>query len=167
MTMKTTHTYISLMFLITVMLAIVACKKDEVVDQPEIITALLGDLIDVINFTSGGHYLYELSFKNDGTFTERSSSYGTYEEQDENELSGWFVRTGNFETHKNNLYCTFNKVVSWDSFYGGEPETTGATGTVFENCTYTIQNNTLELNYITYPADVPEVTVREYHRAEN
>lgn len=165
--MKKIDSCFKLMLFFTILVISAACKKDEVVEPPEINIDLLGDWVYVINLASGGHYLYELSFKNDGTFTEKSSAYGTYEEQDENELSGWFIRTGNFETHKNNLYCTFTKVVSWDSFYGGEPETSDITGMIFENCTFTIQNNILELNYITYPADAPVLTVRQYHRPEN
>lgn len=127
---------------------------------------LIGTWADTENALSGGYYVNELIFDN-SSFTEKSNSYGIYNEQDNNELSGWFVRTGNYELYKNKITFNAKEVVSWDSFTGGEPITTNESKVIFENCTYTINNNILELNYITYPADAPVNTIRQYKKRDD
>lgn len=128
---------------------------------------LIGTWVDTANALPNVYYINELIFDNNNSFTDKSSAYGIYSGQANNELSGWFVRTGNYELDKNKIGFLAEKVVSWDSFFGGDPVTTIETYVIFENCTFTINNNILELNYITYPADAPENTIRQYKKRNN
>lgn len=101
-------------------------------------------------FIQGGYYVYGLIFNNSTSFLEKSSSHGIYRRQGKFELSGWFERTGYYELNDNKMIFASEKVVSWDSFFGGEPTTNFETQEIFENCTFKINDNILELNYTTY-----------------
>jgi hypothetical protein len=151
-----------ILFVITVLL-FSSCEKradDKLISD----NLIIGTWVDTTNANPGGYYINELILNNNATFTDKSSSYGIYNGQVKNELSGWFERTGNYEVNGNKISFVSKKVVSWDSFYGGDPVTNLETQVIFENCTFMINNNILELNYITYPADAPENTIREYEK---
>ncbi len=126
--------------------------------------ALIGTWADTVKASPNGYYINELIFDNTTLFTDKSSAYGIYNGQNNNELSSWFVRTGNYVLDENKINFNAKEVVSWDSFFGGDPVTTIKTQVIFENSTFSINNNILELNYIIYPADAPENTIRQYKK---
>jgi hypothetical protein len=127
---------------------------------------LIGTWIDTVPSLPAGYRVIELIFDNDAFFTEKSSSYGIYEGQETDGLSGWFIRMGRYSLNEGKINFLAEKVISWDSFFGGEPDTTFEEIAIFEDCNYIIQNNVLELNYTTYPLDAPENTMRQYKKAE-
>ena len=154
------------MLSVILILLVFACdtKDDDILIGDNM---LIGTWVDTVNALPNGYYINELIFDNNNSFTEKSSAYSIYSGQANNELSGWFVRTGNYELDTNKIGFLAEKVVSWDSFFGGAPDTTIETYVIFENCTFTINNNKLELYYITYPADAPEITLRHYKKRNN
>lgn len=154
-----------ILFLISIFISFSCEKKDD--DKLINDNELIGTWVDTVYAKPSGYRVYELIFNSTSSFTDKSSSYGIYNDQDNDELSGWFVRTGNYEVNNNKLKLISKKVVSWDSFFGGNPVTSSETQIIFENCTFTINRNILELNYITYPADAPENTTRRYKKLDN
>jgi len=141
---------------------IFGCGKEADTSKGE--NVLVGNWIDTETVRPIGRYVNELRFNTDLTFSSKSSTYGIYGGQGPNDLSGWFEFTGNYSISGNKIGFLSHKVVSYDSFYGGSPETRVQNQVLFENCTYAIIDNILKLNYITYPADAPENTLREYKK---
>lgn len=137
-------------------------KKEN--DKFKIDNSLIGTWVETVNATPSGYYVHELVFNNDLTFSDKSSSYGIYSSQGKNELSGWFIRTGNYDINNDKLNFISKKNISWDSFYGGSPVTVFKTQIIYENCSFKLNGDKLELNYTTYPADAPENTIRLYER---
>lgn len=154
------------MLLIVLILLVSSCNKkdnDILIDN----NVLVGTWVDTVFALHNAYYINELVFNGNKSFTEKSYAYGIYSGQATDELSGWFERTGTYELDINKIEFLAEKVVEWDSFNGGEPVTTNETSMIFENCTFTVNNNILELNYITYPADAPENTTRQYQMKSN
>jgi hypothetical protein len=150
--------------IITLLLSSCA-KKDDVklIDN----NSLIGTWADTITVSTNGYYVDELIFNNNSSFTDKSNAYGVYEGQNDKELSGWYVRTGNYELNESKVSFNAKKTVSWDSFFGGDPVTTIKTQVIFEGCTFSINNDTLKLEYITYPADAPEITIKKYTKRKS
>jgi len=163
--METKLTYQWILLLIIIPLFF-SCEKraDELMINDNV---LIGTWADTIKASPGGYYIYELVFDNNNSFTDRSGAYGIYNGQHNNELSGWYVRTGNYELAENKISFSAEKTISWDSFFGGNPITTNDKQVIFLNCTFKISNDTLELNYITFPADGPENTIAKYKKRNN
>ncbi len=60
-----------------------------------------------------------------------------------------------------------HKYTWWDSFYvGSQPATVIKDGILYDNCSFKIKGDILELNYISYPADAPVNTIRQYKRVK-
>ena len=152
-----------IILLITSVLLFTSCEKSAI-DRYNNENLLIGTWTDTVNVYPRGYYVYELIFNNSTSFLEKSSSHSIYSGQDKFELSGWFERTGYYELNDNNIIFASEKVVSWDSFFGGEPTTNFETQEIFENCTFKINDNVLELSYIIYPADAPVNTIRHYKK---
>lgn len=153
---------IILSFFLTI--GIFGCGKEA--DTPKGENVLVGNWIDTETAQPNGSYVNELRFNNDLTFSSKSSNYGIYGGQNPNDLSGWFEFTGNYSINSDKIGFISHKVVSYDSFYGGSPETKVQDQILFENCTFNIKDEILEINYITYPADGAENTKREFIRVK-
>ena len=154
-----------ILFLIIIPLFFSCNKKanDIITDD----NVLIGTWADTVSSSPGGYYIYELVFDKYDSFTDKSDAYGIYNWQHNNELSGWYMRTGNFTSEGNKISFSTEKAISWDSFFGGNPITTTEKQVIFINCTFKISNDTLELSYITFPADGPENTIRKYKKRNN
>lgn len=139
-----------------------SCENEE--DDTPAGNLLTGRWVNTVEANPDGYYTDELIFNDDASFTEKSNSYGIYDGQDDDELSGWYERTGTYQITGDQLSFVSDKVVSWDSFFGGDPVTRYETREIFEGCTFRISNNTLEITYIIYPADAPENTTRQYQK---
>ena len=124
--------------------------------------------IDTVSVSQdGGYYVNQLTFNDDETFTAKFSTFGIYPAQSKNELSGWLVYTGNYTVSNDSLYFTANEVTSWDSFFNKDPETVHEPQLIFENCTFKLNDGLLRLSYTIYPADAPEITVRQYQSLDD
>jgi hypothetical protein len=125
---------------------------------------LVGFWVDTIAAYPTGYYINKLDFDKYGKFTEASYSFGIYSGQAINDLSGWYVRNGTYTIEENKIDFLSKKVVTWDSFSGGEAVTTYDSYPIFEDCSFSITSDTLEIRYITYPADAPINTLRHYQK---
>jgi hypothetical protein len=129
------------------------------------LNVLSGTWRDSVVALPRGYYINELKVMNNSTFTSKGSSYGIYNGQSANDLTGWFEYSGTFTLNSNNINFTSHKFTSWDSFYvGSQPQTKIQDQIIFENCTFKIEGEILEINYTTYPADAPVNTMRQYKR---
>ncbi len=150
-------------FLLIIVL-IVSCKKDDNNFPNENGSMLTGTWLETIMAQPGSCYTNQLTFNIDSTFSSKTSSYGIYSGQGQNDLSGWFEFVGKYTRDGDSLDFISHKVTSWDSFYGGQPQTQLTDQQLFDNCRFTIHDQILEITYITYPADAPEKTQRQYKK---
>jgi len=117
-----------------------------------------GTWTDTTAMQPKGYYVTQLDLNSNGSFVLTSHTYGAYTNQTINDLSGYYEYYGNYVLSSRNIYFVSKQSVSWDSFTGGNAITTVKDLELFKSCTYVIKNDTLELTYITYPADAPVST---------
>ena len=111
------------------------------------------------------NHLYELKFNDDRTFTSKIRYYGIYSGQSISDLSGFHENSGNYVQDLNKLTLNSHQYTWWDSFYvGSQPKTVVKDEILYENCSFKITGDILELNYTTYPADAPVNTTRQFAR---
>ena len=123
---------------------------------------IYGVWIDTVTAQPQGYYIHELVIQPNGSFLSGARMFGIYSGQGDNELSGYFEQYGNYVLSKQNIYFVAKQTVSWDSFTNQPPLTSVKDVVIFESCTYKVNGKTLELTYITYPADAPVITKRIY-----
>ncbi len=148
-----------------ILLILASCQPDEYV-QPMDSDLLIGTWRDTADAQPQGYYIYELECRPDSIFTARTSAYGVYVGHPADELSSWFEYQGDYVQHIDSLFCIAHQLTSWDSFFGGQPEIKNRDRILFEDCRFAIQVDTLEMNYITSPADHPVQTQHRYIKAE-
>lgn len=143
-------------FLISVLLFASCSKQDD--------GLLMGTWTNKHDALPNGYYVYELMFFNDSAFIAKTSSFGIYTGQAQDDLTAWFEYSGYYSQKVNKLCFFSNKYTFLDTFYGNQPHTIIKDEILFQNCTFKISNNILELNYTTFPADAPVNTVMQYNR---
>ena len=98
-----------------------------------------------------------LAFDSDGRFTFTVNTYGVYENTDA--LSAYEKLRGHYAVESNRLVLELRSNEIWDSFYkNSTPSTSAITGTLFDDCMFSIAGNELRLRYTSYPADAPVPT---------
>lgn len=127
---------------------------------------IYGVWIDTVAAQPQGYYVHQLVIQPNGSFLSGTRTFGIYSGQGKNELSGYFEQYGNYVLSKQNIYFVAKQSVSWDSFTNQPPLTSVKDVVIFESCTYRIYRETLELTYITYPADAPVITKRSYTKIQ-
>ena len=128
---------------------------------------IYGVWIDTVTAQPQGYYIHELVIQPNGSFLSGARMFGIYSGQGDNELSGYFEQYGNYVLSKQNIYFVAKQTVSWDSFTSQPPLTSVKDVVIFESCTYKVNGKTLELTYITYPADAPVITKRIYTKTRS
>ncbi len=121
------------------------------------------------NISSGGRYVVKLSFKHDLTFIRKITNYGVYPRSGSQSISAWLETDGTYRIENNKLIFSPHSLKTWDSFYSNPGPTVIRPypyGSIFEDCTYRIEENTLILTYLSYPADAPVVTTRSFSRTK-
>lgn len=120
------------------------------------------------NASPSGWYRRSLIFEASGSFTSEFRSYGIYQGQPRDELSGYSRIEGTYRAEGDRLFFQPTRLVSWDRFYGvNSPERVSEPypyGTIFDDARYERQGRMLTLHYTTYPADAPEPTVVVFMR---
>lgn len=117
-----------------------------------------------------GWHQYHLTFTSSGSYRSEVRSYGLYEGQPAEELSGFSLEEGRFRTEGDRLAMEAERLVVWDRFYGAnsparvhEPYPYG--DAPLDGARFEIRDDRLILHYLTYPADAPVPTSKEYRLA--
>lgn len=154
----TTNLKFIIVFLSVVILS--ACSNYEDLEglPSDVQDPIYGTWIDTTAMQPKGYYVTQLDLNSNGSFVLTSHTYGAYTNQSANDLSGYFEHYGNYVLSSRNIYFISKQSVSWDSFTGGNATTSVKDLELFKSCTYIVKNDTLELTYITYPADAPVST---------
>jgi len=120
------------------------------------------------NPTGSGWYRRSLTFEATGSFTSEFRSYGIYQEQPHDELSGYQRTEGTYRAEGNRLIFQAARLVWWDRFYGvASPERVEEPypyGTIFDDARYEVLGRQLTLHYTVYPADAAEPAVLVFTR---
>jgi len=136
-----------------------ACSSYDLEELPlDVQNPAYGTWTDTTAMLPKGYYITQLDLNSNGSFVLASHTYGAYTNQSANDLSGYFEHYGNFVLSSRNIYFVSKQSVSWDNITGGSATTTVKDMELFKSCTYIVKNDTLELTYITYPADAPVST---------
>jgi hypothetical protein len=109
-----------------------------------------------------------LTFGPDGRFISARTSFGTYEGQAPNFVSGWSQTTGTYEVVGSRITFRPDSLITWDSFSGTRTPTVQTPypyGGVFDDCVFELQGDVLVLNFTVYPADAPVRARAAYTRA--
>lgn len=151
--------FIRIIIFLTSVLLFTSCSKED--DG-----LLMGTWTNKKDAQPNGYYVYELRFFNDSAFIAKTSAFGIYTGQAQNDLTAWFEHSGYYSQNVNKLYLFSNKYTFLDTFYGDQSQTIIKDEILFQNCTFKISDNILELNYTTFPADAPVNTVMQYKRTK-
>lgn len=143
-----------------------ACSSYELEEMPlDIQNPAYGTWTDTTTMQPKGYYITQLDLNSNGSFVLATHTYGAYTNQSTIDLSGYSEHYGNYVLSSRNIYFVSKQSVNWDSFTGGNAVTTVKDLELFKSCTYTVKNDTLELTYITYPADAPVTTKQIFKKA--
>ncbi len=119
---------------------------------------------DTLSVKPFGRNVNSLLFRPNGTFLYVVSGLGYYEKQGIGELSFYTEEHGNYIQSARNIYFMSKKSVRWDLALNRPPVSTEVERVIFESCTYEIEEDTLKISYISYPADAPVLTSQKYIR---
>jgi hypothetical protein len=109
-----------------------------------------------------GSYHRTLTFTGSGSFVSETRSYGIYQAQPRNELSGYTRIEGTFQAEGDRLLFHPTRSVVWDIFYGvNSPErvTVPYNGSIYDDARYEVRARQLTLHFTIYPADAAEPAV--------
>ncbi|WP_100613558.1 hypothetical protein [Confluentibacter citreus] len=135
-------------------LLFLSCQKEDI--NPIEDVSLIGKWTEIIEAKPQGLLIYELTLNTNSTFILKINQFGIYPTQSNQDISAWTEFSGTFEQKPpNTLILKAGEYSWWDDFYDMTPISEASNAQVFENCTYKIINDTLELTYTTYPADSP------------
>ena len=148
------------------MFLILSCEKEssDLIDD----LGLVGKWKETIDAQPQGLLIYDLTLNNNAIISLKISHFGVYFGESDQDLSAWSEFSGSFEQEDPNfLILKSQRYTWWDGFYDMvNPIIEESNTLVFENCTYKIKNNVLELTYTTYPADAPIETKKELVRVQ-
>ncbi|MDD3078649.1 MAG: hypothetical protein PHH37_06060 [Paludibacter sp.] len=119
---------------------------------------------DTTHLETQGKIISTLTFTDNGSFTYSADKYGIYSNQSDSDLSAYSRDIGNYVLSVKNIYFASKQNTTWDSSTGGDPVTTSEEQTLFDECSYTINEDTLTLNYITYSANAQASTTKLFTR---
>jgi hypothetical protein len=128
--------------------------------------SLVGNWAKSENLSPSGYYTTQLTFADDGAFTDAMRSFGVYAGQSKNDPSGYTIMSGTYRTEGDQLEMNVSRTVTWDRFYGADsPEVVqNVSTTVFNSSHFRVGGLTLTLDYLTFPADAPVATTTTFIR---
>ena len=149
--------------LIFLMLLTSSCENENII----ISNKLVGKWSYTAEVSPQGIIVYELVIDDNFSFLSKVNYFGTYAGHNNQDLSSWYEFSGRLEEGQNTLIFRTENYRWWDSFYDNMiPVSEESSLSLFEDCTYQITSNSLELTYLTYPADAHVKTKRKYKRIE-
>lgn len=147
---KLVKSSVALILMAAVLLLTSACKKEKA--QPEAKPALQGDWKE-LNLSAGLERL--ISFRSDKSFSMVVVNLVTPSVMMNTYTGTYTVTNGNVKVNITEEKVTQDKVVV---------STKAVNMTLYDNGTYTVENNVLTLKYTTYPADAPVNTEAKFKR---
>lgn len=127
----------------------IACKSyDEDISSNFSDNEIFGNWADTVQFQPQGYVVYSLVFRPNGSFEVNNDKYGLYTDQAKDSISAFRHDLGNYVLSTKNIYFVSNQSISWDLMTNKLPQTSVKESTLFQSCTYKIEKNILELNYI-------------------
>lgn len=128
---------------------------------------LIGWWVDTTSTSPTSKYINLLRFSENGTFNNRIESYEiSPSDQRSSELSSWMEYSGNYIASKGKLYIVSRQESSWSLPTTNPVNTIIRDSNLYEDCSFSISNDTLKLEYITYPADAPVRTNKSLIRID-
>ena len=157
------------LFIILIGIIFISCEDKETTEKivPDFDQELVGTWIDSTDALPRGLIVYKLKINANKTFSSEIVMYGIYESDAPDDMSSWTELQGIVEQDMDSIYFLATTSKWWDSFYAMNPVNEDINSLLYESCTYSIEGNILELNYITYPADAPEPTIKTFIRKED
>jgi len=147
---KLVKSHLSLVVLAVVLVSASACKKDKT--QPVQKPALQGDWKE-LSLSAGMERI--ISFRSDKSFSMVVVNLVTPSVMMNTYTGTYTVTNGNVKVNITEEKVTQDKVVV---------STKAVNLTLYDNGTYTVENNVLTLKYTTYPADAPVNTEAKFKR---
>lgn len=156
---------ISIIVAFVLVFSVASCSSYPDYEQAFYDNEIYGLWTDTVAHEPAGIIINSLLLRSNGTFLSTNSGFGVYSEsQKEGELSYFAEEHGNYVQSARNIYFVSKKSVQWDVAVNQQPVVSDVEKVIFESCTYSIEQDTLRISYITYPADAPELTTRKYIR---
>ncbi len=137
--------------------------KDNVLGNKE--SALLGtwEFSEALN--SKSHYVVELTFRDDFSFDEKITNYGLHPGDGPQDVSAWEKISGTYRAESNKRFFNSESLTYWDHVYYPQIMVQHPYRiSMFDDCTFTIQEDSLTLTYFSYPDDAPHLTKRTFKR---
>lgn len=120
--------------------------------------------------TPQGSYQRQFTFGNDGSFSLQYRYFGVYDGQDPEDLSGFEKTTGTFTVDGDQLVFEPQVLLEWDYSFGRDAPTSiypdYPYDHFYDDASFSIDGETLTLQYTAYPADAPEPATLVFHRVE-
>lgn len=146
--------------------ALVSCSSSTDSSGPSII----GSWVTDSSAGPTGRYVRQLIFTSDSKFVLDFRSYGLYEDQEPDELSGYGRTAGTFTVSGDRVMFEPFWFSTWDFSFGRDaPQTVYAPYPgehFYDDARFTIEGSTLTLNYTAYPDDEPVPTTEMFQRAQ-
>lgn len=115
-----------------------------------------------------GSYLRQLTLTDDGRFTLDFRSYGLYENQQADDLSGYERTGGTFTVNGDRVSFEPGWLVVWDYSFGRDaPQTIYAPyprDHFYDDARFRVDNDTLTLNVTLHQADSPRPATQIFRR---
>lgn len=131
---------------------------------------VLGDWQADSTGTSQESYERHLTLGADGSFSLLHRSFGVYDNQSADELSGFERVTGSFRIESDRLIFEPQMLLLWDYTFGRDAPTQVYTDYrydhFYDDTHFTIDGETLTLHFTDYPADEPVSSTQVFQRAQ-
>jgi hypothetical protein len=128
---------------------------------------LIGDWVKRENLSPSGYYTTQLSFAEDGTFTDAVRDFGCYPGQSRDDPCAYTIMSGTYTIEGDQLRMNVSRIATWDRGFNGpgSPEVVrNVNSTVFDSSHFRIAGLLLTLDYLSFPADAAVATTATFVR---
>jgi len=105
-----------------------------------------------------------IDFRADSSFTLTISQFGLQPNTDPDELNALLVYPGLLNVKEEQIQFNIQEFTYTDYYFQTGPETLENKTVFYDNCTYKINGDTLNLFYTSYPADAPIAAEQNFVR---
>lgn len=130
--------------------------------------SIIGSWVADSAASPSGHYVRQLIFTSDSKFVLDFRSYGLYEGQQPDALSGYGRTAGSFTVNGDRLVFEPSWLSTWDYSFGRDAKQTIYApypyDHFYDDARFSIDGTTLKLSYTAYPADAPVSATETFQR---